>query len=49
MVPVVTVAPAPSMAGLGLGQPGRGIRWRVEGLVRDRKGRALLGSPCCLM
>lgn len=45
MVPVVTIAPAPSMAGLGLDQAGRGIRWWVEGLVRDRKGWALLGSP----
>ena len=45
MVPVVTVAPAPSTAGLGLDQPGSGVRWGVGGLVRGRKGRALLGSP----
>lgn len=43
MVPVLIIPPAPSTAGLGLGQAGRGIRWWVEGLVRDWKGQALPG------
>ena len=43
MVPVMTIPPAPSTAGLGLDQAGRRIRGWVEGLVRDWKGQALPG------